>query len=132
MSTEIFANLNRESKYFDSQKSDQPFPVSLVPDRDGYHWKGGIGGQYRTVDLTFYTKDDDSFVEFNSFNLGNYGQVQHLEVTKNAITNCIREKHSSYWLLIIEHAKELLDSASLKFSEALLKEEEEERLEDEE
>ena len=128
MSTEIFANVREESKYFDGQRQEQPFPVSLVPDRDGYHWKGGIGGQYRTVDLTFYTKDDDSFIEFNSFNLGNYGQVQHLEVTKNSIVNCICDKHSSYWLLIIEQAKELLDMASMKFSEAL---DEEEREEDE-
>lgn len=125
MSTEIFANVREESKYFDGQRQEQPFPVSLVPDRDGYHWKGGIGGQYRTVDLSFYTKDDDSFIEFNSFNLGNYGQVQNLEVTKNAIANCILDKHSSYWLLIIEQAKELLDTAEIKFSKALIEEERE-------
>jgi hypothetical protein len=49
-----------------------------------------------------------------------------LEVTKNAIANCIRDKHSSYWSLIIEQAKELLDTAEHKFAKALSEEEREE------
>ena len=52
--TQLLANVRPESKYA-GQAKEQPFPVYFEPDICGYHWKGGVGGQYRTSDLFFLT-----------------------------------------------------------------------------
>ena len=109
MNNKIFANLNPESKYFEWQRQEQPFPVSLVPDRAGYHWKGGIGGQYRTIDLDFFIKESG---QFKQINLCNLGSIQQLVITKNSIIQGINDHwHSSYWEKIIENTSEILKDA---------------------
>ena len=119
---QIFANLNPESKYFEYQKQEQPFEVSLVPDRAGYHWKGGIGGQYRTVDLDFFIKQDD---QFKSINLCNLGSIQQLVVTKNSLISPGGDWHSSNWERIIEHTSELLKEAKREYKKQIAREEKE-------
>ncbi|MBL4797199.1 MAG: hypothetical protein JKY50_07285 [Oleispira sp.] len=121
MSTEqIFANLNPESKYFEWQQQEHPFPVSLVPDSDGYHWSGGIGGKYRTTDLDFFTKEGDQFKEMHLCNLGS---IQQLTVTKNSIVSFVGDdSHSSYWGKVIEHTNELLKAAKREHKKQLTRE----------
>jgi hypothetical protein len=119
----IFANLNKESKYFEGQRQEQPFEVSLVPDSGGYHWSGGIGGKYRTVDLDFFIKEDDQFEEMN---LCNGGSIQELAVTKNSIIEFVGDgTHSSYWEKVIDHTNELLKAAKREHKKQVAREEKE-------
>ncbi|MGI9278229.1 MAG: hypothetical protein ACR2PX_01160 [Endozoicomonas sp.] len=105
----IFANVRPESKYFAGQAQEEPFPVTLVPDGGGYHWQGGVGGKYRTMDLFFFIKQEDRFREFN---LPNLSEIPQLEITKNAILNGVGNHWGSgYWEKVSELAEELLSAA---------------------
>ncbi|WP_422452462.1 hypothetical protein [Endozoicomonas sp. ALC066] len=106
---QIFANVRPESQYFASQVQPEPFPVTLVPDGGGYHWKGGVGGQYRTMDLFFFVKEEGRFREFN---LPNLSEITQFEITKNAILEGAGDQWGSrYWEIIAELANELLSAA---------------------
>ncbi|WP_422134984.1 hypothetical protein [Endozoicomonas sp. ALD040] len=121
---QIFANVRPESKYFAGQAQPEPFPVILAPDVLGYHWKGGVGGQYKTMDLFFFVKEEDGFREFNLLNLS---EIKHLEINKKAILEGAGNKWGSrYWEKIAELANELL-SAAKEEQQAELNREAEER-----
>lgn len=120
MSTEIYANVREESKYFYGQRQEQPFSVLFVSDSDGYHWKGGIGGQYRTVDLEFFILDGD---EYREVNLCNFGTIQQLAVTRNSfMKRASGDFDSSYWQRIIELSDELLKLAKRECKKQYIRE----------
>lgn len=71
----LYANVRKDSRY-GSQRQALPFPVTIHPNQfqliDGFFWKGGIGGQYRTVDLEFFIQDPQSekFVQVSPLESG--------------------------------------------------------------
>ncbi|WP_067519584.1 hypothetical protein [Endozoicomonas ascidiicola] len=133
MST-VFANLRPESKYYEGQKQDKPFPVRFVPDICGYHWEGGIGGQYRTSDLFFYTEINvQGSVELRQFEVVNPSDLNQMELTKVSVLKGIgKDWGSSYWENLIKLLESVLRKArkELKAQEAREeREREEERIE---
>lgn len=117
---EIYANVRPESKYFAQQHQQKPFPVRLTPDGGDFHWQGGPGGQYRTMDLYFFTKEKNRFREFN---LSNLSELPQLEITKKAILDGIGEDWGSgYWKTVINLAEELFMAASNEYDSALKRE----------
>lgn len=62
--THYFAVMNPESKYA-SQCDGIPFPVTLSPEDDGYHWSGN-SNRYRDNDLVLlFPTHKDPMLEFN-------------------------------------------------------------------
>lgn len=58
-----YASVKPTSKYYTTQKTDEPFPVELNTNRphdaaNGYIWSGGPGGIYRTADLDLFVMID--------------------------------------------------------------------------
>ena len=121
--TTLFANVNPTSRYA-SQAQAAPVEVSFVPDYCGYHWKGGIGGQYTTPDLLFFTKTENGFEPLEMCDLGSHPQL------KNTLATIANGKdqnwHSSYWAGVLEIAKDITAIAEQAHKEALIKEDEEE------
>lgn len=65
--TQVYATIHPASKYA-SQCNGEAFPVKFTPDTDGFHWKGGIGGQYRLSDLSLHIKKNNKAVAIPIFN----------------------------------------------------------------
>lgn len=66
---QIYARITPESDYA-GQDPGQPFPVSFQPDRGGYIWKGGPGGQYRHSDLLLTFQLGDELESIPTFTKG--------------------------------------------------------------
>ena len=117
----LYANLRKDSKYYEGQVQDKPFPVSFDADLDGYHWQGGIGGRYRTTDLHFFVEIGG---KLKGINMAYLGQLPQLEVTKNSFLEQVdSDSHSSYWERVAEIAGELQKAAKKEYQKQLKKEE---------
>ncbi len=55
-SEQVYATIRKGTRY-ESQCDGKPFPVRFELSSDGYHWKGGLGGQYRISDLILYKQE---------------------------------------------------------------------------
>ncbi|WBA86505.1 hypothetical protein [Endozoicomonas sp. GU-1] len=124
--TTIFANVRPESKYFDGQAQDQPFPVQFVPDIGGYHWSGGIGGQYRTADLYFFMEVKvRGEVELMRFEVVNPSDLNELELTKLSVLKGVgRDWGSYYWEKVIKVLNAILRQARKEHKAQLAREQE--------
>ncbi|MBO9493821.1 hypothetical protein J7438_06945 [Thalassotalea sp. G20_0] len=125
--TKVFANVRPESKYYEGQVQDKPFPVRFEPDIAGYHWQGGIGGQYRTDDLHFFMEAEfRGEVQLKPFLVVNHSELQSLDVTCNSILKGVgKEWGSGYWEKVIKKLEALLRKARKQYKAELAKEEEE-------
>lgn len=59
---QLYAEIKKSSKYahqasWQKERGPYPFPVRVIADGD-YVVKGGIGGQYRLVDVNLYVIDE--------------------------------------------------------------------------
>lgn len=74
---QVYAKIRPGTRYED-QCSGQWFPVQFVPSRDGYHWKGGPGGQYRHSDLYLSVVKDDEHQAIPTFHVTEREQITDL------------------------------------------------------
>ena len=127
--TKVFANVRPESKYYESQVQDQPFPVRFEPDIGGYHWQGGIGGQYRTLDLHFFREDEfEGEVYLRQFEMIDESGLQTLDVICNSILKGVGQRWGSgYWETVIQKLEALLRKARKQHKVELAREEEDYR-----
>ncbi len=120
--SKIFANINPASKY-QSQSQDKPFEITLMPDEGGYHWKGGVGGQYRTADLIFFSKHNGEFYQFDLCKLGSIDQLKNAK--NEVLSGEGKGWHSSYWELVIEVTQIMNDAAKNEYAVQMAKEQKE-------
>ncbi|WP_257293664.1 hypothetical protein [Endozoicomonas sp. YOMI1] len=125
--SKVFANVRPESKYYQQQAQEKPFPVRFQPDKGGYHWQGGIGGKYRTSDLHFYMEIDlAEGVELEQFEVVNLSDLKLLELTRLSVLKGIgKDWGSYYWDEVIKELGGLLQKARKEYKEQLAREERE-------
>ena len=123
----VYANVRPESKYYEQQVQGKPFPVRLEPDIGGYHWVGGIGGQYRTADLHFFVEIENSGeVEFRKIALTNPAELNELELMKaSVLQGCGKGWGSGYWERVINLLESLLRKVRKEYKAQLAREERE-------
>ncbi len=129
MSTSIlYANVRKNGRY-GSQRQPEPFEINLHDNAfqimEGYFWKGGPGGNYRTVDLEFYVKHAQSGELVSVSPLDSGASELVAQVTEQALT----ATNSSYVAALIDELQHALKAAKQKLKDLKIKEARESELE---
>ena len=67
MSTQLFAAIREDSKYYDQQPAALPFPVQII-DTTGSYRVLGNGDSYRLEDVHLYVRAGGNFRNINGEN----------------------------------------------------------------
>ncbi len=78
---QVYATIRSGTRY-EEQCTGKHFPVRFELSTDGYHWKGGLGGRYRTSDLLLYKNVDGKARQCPTFHGEEYGQLMDIVLTQ--------------------------------------------------
>jgi hypothetical protein len=124
----LYANVRKNGRY-GSQRQPEPFEINLHENAfqimEGYFWNGGIGGNYRTVDLEFYVKEPKSGELVSVSPLDSGAPELVAQVSELALT----ATNSSYVEALIDELEHALKAAKQKLTNLKVKEAQESELE---